>query len=102
VNVVSGVRKWSIKPSGDDTLVTLQDAGVVHVHTDPETALILLSTDGVSWQPATLEYDPVNHEWVGSELDTDIVLPPGERRPHKAALVALAEHLVRLLGGATA
>ena len=102
VNVVSGVRKWTVKPSGDDTLVTLQDAGVVHVHTDPETARILLSMDGASWQPAPLEYDPVNHEWVGSELDADIVLPPGERRPHKAALVALAEHVVRLLGGPSA
>jgi hypothetical protein len=99
VNVASGIRKWSVKPSGEDTLVSLQDAGSVQVHTDAETGSILLSTDGTNWQLAALEYDPVNHEWVGSELDAEIVLPPGERRPHKAALVALAEELVRRLGG---
>jgi hypothetical protein len=44
----------------------------------------------------------VNHEWAGGELDNDIVLPPGERRPHEAALVAVAEHLVRLLAGTPA
>jgi hypothetical protein len=99
VNVVVGVRKWSVKPTGDDTLVSLQDAGTVHVRTDAETGIILLSTDGATWQRALLEYDPVNHQWVGSELDTEVVLAPGERRPKKAALVAVAEQLVRLLGG---
>ena len=98
VNVASGVRKWSVKPSGDDTLVTLQDAGMVHVHTDPETGAILLSSDGKTWQRTPIEYDPFNHEWVGSEIDTEIVLPAGERAPRKAALVAVCEHLVRLLG----
>ena len=99
VNVASGVRKWSVKPAGDHTLVSLQDAGTVRVRTDPETALILLSIDGVTWQPAPLEYDPVRHEWVGSELDPEVVVAAGERRPHKAALVTLAEELVRLLAG---
>jgi|SRR5450755_4852661 hypothetical protein len=100
VNVASGVRKWTVRPAGDDTLVSLQDAGTVRVHTDAETGQIQLATEGASWQSALIEYDPVNHEWVGSELDTDIVLPPGERRPHKAALVVLAEQLVQLLGNA--
>jgi hypothetical protein len=100
VNVASGVRKWSVKPLGDDTLITLQDAGAVHVHTDTETGGILLSTDGATWQRAPLEYDPMNHEWVGSELDQELVLPLGERRPHKAALVALSEQLVQLLARA--
>jgi hypothetical protein len=98
VNVASGVRKWSVKSAGEDTLITLQDAGVVHVHTDGDSGQIQLSMDGTSWQRAPLEYDPVSREWVGSELDAEIVLPPGERRPHKSALVALAEELVRLLG----
>src|SRR4051812_39959266 len=70
VNVASGVREWSVKPSGDDTLVTLQDAGMVHVHTDPETGAILLSSDGTSWQRTPIAYDPFNHEWVGTEIDT--------------------------------
>jgi hypothetical protein len=97
VNVASGVRQWSIKSAGDDTLVSLNGAGVVHVHTDPQTGQLQLSKDGKSWQSPLLEYDVFNHEWTGSEFDLDIVLPPGERRPHKAALVALAEHVVRLL-----
>src|SRR5450432_3870366 len=58
VNVVVGVRKWSVKPSADDSLVSLQDAGAVHVRTDAETGIIVLSTDGVTWQRALLEYDP--------------------------------------------
>jgi hypothetical protein len=98
VNVASGIRKWTIKSAGDDTMVSLQDAGTVHVRTDTRTGQIELSLDGKTFQPALLEYDPVIREWVGSELDPEIVLPAGERRPHKAALVALAEQLVSLLG----
>ena len=97
VNVVTGVRQWSIKATGDDTLVTLNDAGTVRVHTAPETGLVQVSANGSEFQPALLEYDPVNHEWIGSEVDTDIVLPPGERRQRKSALVALTEQIVRLL-----
>ena len=98
VNVTGGVRQWSVKAVGDDTLLTLNSAGTVHVRTDPETGLVQVSKDGSTWQVPALEYDPYNHEWVGSELDTEIVVPPGETRPHKAALVALAEALVKLLG----
>lgn len=97
VNVVTGVKKWTVKPIGDDTLVTLEDAGTVHLRTDLDSGQIELSLDGKDWQRAPLEYDPMSHEWIGSELDEEIVLPPGERRPHKAALVALSEQLVRLL-----
>jgi hypothetical protein len=97
VNVTGGVRQWSIKSAGDDTLVSLNGAGVVHVHTNEQTGQIQLSKDGKSWESPPLEYDVFNHEWIGSEVDPDIVLPPRERRPHKAALVALAEHIVRLL-----
>jgi len=97
VNVTSGVRQWSVKSVGDDTLVALNGAGVVHVHTKPETGQILLSRDGKTWEQPLIEYDVFNHEWIGSEVDHDIVLPPRERRPHKAALVALVEHVVRLL-----
>ena len=43
VNVTSGVRQWSIKSAGDDTLVSLNGAGVVHVHTNPQTGQIQLS-----------------------------------------------------------
>jgi hypothetical protein len=97
VNVTTGVRQWSVKSAGDDTIISLNGAGRVHVHTDLETGRVQLSKDGDDWQQPALEYDVFNHEWIGSELDPDIVLPPGERRPHKAALVALTEHLVRLL-----
>ena len=97
INVTTGLRQWSIKAADDDTLVTLNDAGTVRVHTDPETGQIQVSADGVTFHSPFLEYDPVNHEWVGTELDTDLVLPPGERRPRKAALVALAEQIVRSL-----
>jgi hypothetical protein len=34
---------------------------------------------------------------VGSEFDSELVLPPGEKRPRKAALVALTERIVSLL-----
>ncbi len=98
VNVTGGVRQWTVKAIGDETLLTLNSAGSVHVRTDPETGLIQVSTDGNAWHVPPLEYDPYNHEWVGSELDAEIVVPPGERRPHKAALVVLAEQLVQLLG----
>jgi hypothetical protein len=97
VNVTSGVRQWSVKAVGDDTLVSLNGAGTVHVRTNPETGHVLLSADGKAWQTPALEYDVFNHEWVGSDLETDIVLQPGERRPRKPALVALSEALVRLL-----
>lgn len=100
INVAAGVRQWSIKAAGDDTLVTLNAAGTAHVHTDPNTGMILISPDGAHFQAAPLEYDPVNHEWVGTDPDTEIVLPPGERRPRKAALVVLAEEIVRVLGEA--
>ncbi len=98
VNVTSLVRQWSVKAMGDDTLLTLNGAGSVHVRTDPETGLIQVSKDGNAWQVPPLEYDPYNHDWVGSELDKDIEVFAGEPRPHKAALVVLAEALVSLLG----
>lgn len=98
INVATGVRQWSIKAAGDDTLVTLNQAGTVRVHTDPESGQIRLSTDASTFVSPALEYDPVLHEWVGSEFDTEIVQPPGEKRPRKAALVALTESIVGLLG----
>ncbi|HEY0465036.1 MAG TPA: hypothetical protein VGC79_12540 [Polyangiaceae bacterium] len=98
INVTTGVRQWSIKAVGDDTLITLNQAGSVRVRTDPETGQILLSTDGNTFQAPALEYDPVLREWVGSEFDAEIVHPPGEKRPRKAALVALTERIVSLLG----
>jgi len=97
INVVTGVRQWSIKAAGEETLVTLNDAGTVRVRTDPETGFVQVSAAGRVFQAAPLEYDPVNHEWIGSEVDTDIVLPPGERRPRKSALVALTEQIVSML-----
>jgi hypothetical protein len=98
VNVTSGMRQWTVKAVGEDTLVSLNGAGTVHVRTAPETGQVQLSSDGASWSTPALEYDVFNHEWVGTELDTDLVLPPGERHPHKSALVALSEALVRALG----
>lgn len=100
VNVTSLVRQWTVKAVGDETLLTLNGAGSARVRTDPETGLIQISKDGSAWQVAPLEYDAYHHEWVGSELDAEIVVPPGEHRPHKAALVALAEALVQLLSEA--
>ncbi len=97
VNVTSGVRQWSVKALGDDTVISLNGAGAVHVRTDPETGQVQLSADGQAWVEPALEYDVFNHEWVGAELDSDLVLPPGERRPHQAALLALSQALVRLL-----
>jgi len=97
VNVTSYVRQWSIKAAGDDTLVTLNRAGTVRVHTDPETGQIRLSIDDTTFHTPALEYDPVVHEWVSSEFDNEVVLPPGEKRPRKAALVALTEAIVGLL-----
>ena len=102
INVATGVRQWSIKAAGDDTLVTLNQAGTVRVHTNPETGQIQLSTDGATYHAPALEYDPVLREWVGREFDSEIVQPPGEKRPRKAALVALTEHLVALLEKANA
>jgi hypothetical protein len=98
INVTAGVRQWSVKAVGDDTLLTLNQAGTVRVHTDPETGQLQLSTDERTFHLPPLEYDPVSHEWVGSEFDSEIVQPPGEKRPRKAALVALAEFIVELLG----
>ncbi|HYQ45749.1 MAG TPA: hypothetical protein VER11_27440 [Polyangiaceae bacterium] len=98
VNVTSGVRQWSVKAAGDDTLVTLNQAGTVRVGTDPETGQIRLSVEDGTFVAPAIEYDPVMHEWVGTEFDTDIVQPPGEKRPRKAALVALTERIVELLG----
>jgi len=97
INVTTGVRQWSIKAAGDDTLVSLNQAGTVRVHTDADTGQIRVSKDESSFHVPALEYDAVQHEWVGSEFDTEIVLPPGEKRPRKAALVALTECIVGLL-----
>jgi hypothetical protein len=97
INVASGVRHWSIRADGDDTLVTLNQAGTVRVHTDPQTAQIRVSADELTFHAPALEYDPVNHDWVGSEFDPEIVVPHGEKRPRKAALIALTEQIVRLL-----
>ena len=97
INVTTGVRQWSIKAAADDTLVTLNQAGTIRVHTDPETGQIRLSTDGTTFHALALEYDPVLHEWVGSEFDSEVVLLPGEKRPRKAALVVLTESIVGLL-----
>jgi len=97
INVTVGVRQWSIRAQGDDTQVTLNQAGTVRVRTDPATGNIQVSADDLTFQPAPLEYDPVNHEWVGSEPDPDIVVSPGERRQRKSALVALTEQIVRML-----
>jgi hypothetical protein len=97
VNVTTGVRQWSIKAAGDDTLVTLNQAGTVRVRTDPETGHVQVSADETTFYPALLEYDSVNQQWIGSEIDIDLILLPGERRPRKSALVALAEQIVSLL-----
>ena len=98
VNVATGIRKWTVKSQGEDSVITLQDAGTVHVHTDEETGQIQLSLDGASWTEAPLEYDPLAREWVGTSLDSDVEILPGEPRPHQAALVALAAAIVRLVG----
>src|SRR6187549_4307525 len=66
INVATGVRQWSIKAVGDDTLVTLNEAGTVRVHTDPETGQIRLSKDDGAFHAPALRYDPVLHEWTGS------------------------------------
>lgn len=97
INVATGVRQWSIKAAGDDTLVTLSQAGTVRVRTDAETGQIRVSADESTFHAPAIEYDPALHEWVGSEFDTEIVQPPGEKRPRKAALVALTECIVELL-----
>lgn len=97
INVATGVRQWSIRAAGEDTLVTLNQAGTVRVRTDAETGQIRVSADESTFHAPAIEYDPVLHEWVGSEFDTEIVQPPGEKRPRKAALVALTECIVELL-----
>jgi hypothetical protein len=97
VNVVTGLRQWSIKSDGEDTLVTLNGAGTVRIRTYPETGLVRVSADESTFHSPALEYDVVNHEWVGSEHDTNTVQAPGERLPRKSALVALTEQIVRLL-----
>ncbi len=97
VNVASGLRQWSIKSAGDDTLVTLNDAGTVLVHTDPETGQILVGVEGGALSSPALEFDAVNHDWIGSEADPDIAQAAGERLPRKSAIVALTEHIARLL-----
>lgn len=99
INVTTGVRQWSVKAAGDDTLLTLNQAGTVRVHTDPETGQIRVSADERTFHAPALEYDPVLREWVGTEFDSEIVQPPGEKRPRKAALVALTECIAGLLGG---
>lgn len=101
VNVVSGVRQWGVKSVGDDTQVSLNGAGSVLVHTDLESGHVLISKNGGAAEPVALEFDVVNQEWTGAELDPDTVQQPGERHPRKSALVALAEHIVSLLGPAT-
>ena len=95
--MTSGVRQWSVKAAGEDTLLALNQAGTVRVHTDPETGQIRLSTDERTFHVPALEYDPILREWAGSEFDSEIVQPPGEKRAPKAALVALTECIVRLL-----
>ena len=97
VNVASGLRQWSIKSVGEDTLLTLNDAGTVLVHTDPETGRICVGREGSALESPALEYDAVNHDWIGSEADPDIAQAPGERLPRKSAIVALTEHIARLL-----
>lgn len=97
INVATGVRQWSVRAEGEDTLVTLNRAGTIRVRTDPETGQVRISADGSTFYELPLEYDPVNHEWVGTELDRDLVLPPGERHPRKPALVAMTEQIVHLL-----
>ncbi|HEX2671877.1 MAG TPA: hypothetical protein VHM25_13435, partial [Polyangiaceae bacterium] len=81
VNVASGLRQWSIKAVGDDTLVTLNQAGTVRIRTDLDTGELRLSADESTFVAPALEYDIALHEWVGKEFDTDIVQPPGEKRP---------------------
>ena len=97
VNVVGGVRQWGIKSVGDDTLVSLNGAGSVLVHTDPETGHVLASKNGAELEPVPLEFDVVDDEWVGTALDPDTVPRPGERHARKSGLLTLAEHIARLL-----
>src|SRR3954468_24869897 len=66
VNVTSGVRQWSIKAAGDDTLVTLNQAGTVRVRTDRDTGELRLSADDNTFVAPALEYDAALHEWVGT------------------------------------
>lgn len=97
VNVATGVRQWGVKSVGDDTLVSLNGAGSVLVHTDPESGHVLVSKNGAPAEPVALEFDVVNQEWIGVALDPDTVHRPGERHPRKSGLVVLSEHIVALL-----
>src|SRR6186713_970598 len=62
INVAAGVRQWSIKAAGDDTLVSLSLAGTVPVPTDPATGTLRLSAAELPFHAPALEYDPVLHE----------------------------------------
>lgn len=97
VNVATGIRQWGVKAIEDDTLVSLNGAGSVLVHTDTETGQLQVAKSGGEPELVDLEFDVINQEWVGREIDTDTVLRPGERHPRKPALLALCEHIVRLL-----
>jgi len=90
VNVASGLSKWTVSSQGDDTLITLAGSGSVRVHTDEKTGLIHV---GRVDQP--LEGAP-----LVTDVDTEIEVAPGDRRPRKAALVVLAEQIVTLLESA--
>src|SRR3954468_163767 len=57
VNVTTGVRQWSVKAAGNDTLVTLNQAGTVRVRIDPETGQVQLSMDGITFHAPALEFD---------------------------------------------
>jgi len=100
VNVASGLSKWTVSSQGDDTLITLAGSGSVRVHTDEKTGLIHVGRVDQPLEGAPLVFDPVNHAWFGTDVDTEIEVAPGDRRPRKAALVVLAEQIVTLLESA--
>ena len=44
-----------------------------------------------------IEFDRISKEWIGTEIDPNVVPTPGQRYPRKAPLLVLAEAVVKAI-----
>ncbi len=47
--------------------------------------------------PLAIEFDRISREWIGTEIDPNVVPIPGQRYPRKAPLLVLAEAVVKAI-----
>jgi hypothetical protein len=98
VGAVKVTKGYEVDTPPGGIVVACPRVGAVKLRIEDNTGKIEAAHhDAQDWAPAALEYDPVQKEWNGTEIDTNIAPKPGEPFPRKGALPVLAELVVSMM-----